>query len=245
MCGKHNKRGNVERITSGISPDTLALRTIDFVRQQLPAWRDDPHRALEESENKLNLQLCKFLDSQARNSFPMVRFDHEEYQAGQRSIDLSASLVQTLYLKVGLYTIYDPILVLEGKRLPAPSSKREKEYVSGTKPNITTGGIQRFKLGLHGAKLNLSAMIGYVQDKSAHNWHDKINEWISELVAGTIVDGCDWNADEILELLEEDKVKGVVCYRSVHTRTGNVESSEITLHHLWIAMYHRETLVGG
>lgn len=245
MCGKHNKRGNIERITSGISPDTLALKTIDFVRQQLPAWRDDPHRALEKSENKLHLQLCKFLDSQTRSSFPMVRFDHEEYQASRRSIDLSASLVQTSYLKVGLYTIYDPILVLEGKRLPAPSSEREKEYVTGTKPNIRTGGIQRFKLGLHGARLNLSAMIGYVQDRSVRDWHDKINEWILELVAGTLVDGCDWNADETLELLEEDVAKGVVRYRSVHTRTGIVESNEITLHHLWIAMDYRQTLVAG
>ena len=168
MCGKHNNRVNSERITSGISPDTLALKTIGFVHQQLPAWRDDPYRSSEESENKLNLQLCKFLDSQARNCFPMVRFDHEEPQTGQRRIDLSASLAENMVIEAIAYTIYDPILVLESKRIPAPSSDREKEYVTGINKS---GGIQRFKLGLHGAKLNLSAMIGYIQDKSARDWH--------------------------------------------------------------------------
>ena len=236
MGRKKSKREDIERITSGISVDTLALTTINFVRHQLPAWRDDPDRPDEKSEDKLNQQLCKFLDSQARNSFPMVRFDHEEYQTGQRRVDLSASPVIRLYLEAKLYTIYDPILVLEGKRLPAPSSDREKEYVTGTAPNRPTGGIQRFKLGLHGARLDLSSMIGYLQDKCARDWYGKINKWILELAGGTMADGCVWKASETLELLEEDMAKGVASYRSVHSRTGNVVSNVITLHHLWIAM---------
>lgn len=233
MYRKHNNRGDGERITSGISQDTLALKTIDFVRQQLPAWRDDPYRPSEESENKLNLQLCKFLDSQARNCFPMIRFDHEEYQTGQRRIDISASPAESMIIEAVLYSIYDPILALEGKRIPAPSSNREKEYVTGNKQS---GGIQRFKLGLHGAKLNLSVMIGYVQDRKANDWYNKVNEWIMELAVGTIIDDCDWNTNEILELLEENISEGVTCYRSIHSRNGNIKSNEIILHHLWIIM---------
>lgn len=229
----HNQKGYIERIKSGISPDTLALKTIDFVHQHLPSWRDDPHRPSEESENKLNLQLCKFLDAQARNCFPMVRFDHEEPQTGKRRIDLSASLAESMIIEAIPYTIYDPILVLEGKRIPAPSPEREKEYVTGSRQS---GGIQRFKLGLHGAKLNLSAMIGYVQDRSAQDWHAKINEWILELVDGKIADGSSWNADEILELLKENIYQGITYYRSTHSRTGYAKSNEITLHHLWITM---------
>lgn len=233
MPGIHNHEGDIERITSGISPDTLALKTIDFVRQQLPTWRDDPYRSYEESENKLNLQLCKFLDAEARNSFPMIHFNHEEYQTGQRRIDISVTPAESMIVEAVLYTIYDPILVLEGKRIPAPSPEREKEYVTGIKQS---GGIQRFKLGLHGAKLNLSAMIGYVQDKSARDWHDKINGWILELVVGTIVDDSDWDADEILKLLEENIDEGITYYRSTHSRTGDVKSNKIILHHLWITM---------
>jgi hypothetical protein len=236
MRRKPSKEQCIGEITTGISPNTLALRTIAFVRHQLSAWRDDPDRRDEKSEDKLNLQLCKFLDSQARNSFQMVRFDHEEYQADQRRVDLSASPAKRLYLEAKPHTIYDPVLVLEGKRLPAPAPDREKEYVTGLKPNRTTGGIQRFKLGLHGARLDLSAMIGYVQERSVGHWYDKINEWILELASGTIADGCVWKASETLELLEEDRVDRVASYRSVHTRTGEVASNTITLHHLWIAM---------
>lgn len=82
-------------------------------------------------------------------------------------------------------------------------------------------------------------MIGYVQDRSARDWHAKINEWILELVAGKIADGSSWNADEILELLKENIYQGITYYRSTHSRTGYAnyaKSNEITLHHLWITM---------
>jgi len=82
----------IGQITSGITEqNTLTLRTINFVYKQLSDWRDDKYRPIEQSENKLNLQLCKFLNARARNDFPMVSFDHEEYQTGRRSVDLSAS----------------------------------------------------------------------------------------------------------------------------------------------------------
>jgi len=144
---------SIGQITSGINQgNTLALKTIDFVRRQLPAWRDDSDRPDERSENKLNMQLCKFLDSYARNNFPMVRFDHEEYQAGHRSVDFSASPVKTTVIGVRQYTIYDPILVLECKRLPAPPPQdREREYV--------TGGIERKSGGFSDLNWDFMAQI--------------------------------------------------------------------------------------
>ncbi len=226
----------ISQITSGIDQQsTLALKTINFVFQKLPTWRDDSDRPVERSEDKLNLQLCKFLDARARNDFPMVRFDHEVYQTGLRRVDLSASLVEKTVIGVRLYTIYDPILVLECKRLPAPSQDREKEYVTGGKER-KSGGIQRFKLGLHGADLDIMAMIGYVQERSLRHWHRKVNEWISELAGGTISDFCVWNADELLEPIDEYISKGLARYRSVHSRTGYKSNNEMQIHHLWIAM---------
>jgi len=226
----------IGQITSGIDqPDTFALKTITFVFQQLPTWRDDSDRPVERSEDKLNLQLCKFLDTRARNDFPMVRFDHEVYQTGRRSVDLSASLVEKTVIGAWLYTIYDPILVLECKRLPAPSQDREKEYVTGGKER-KSGGIQRFKLGLHGADLDIMALVGYVQERSLHHWHRKVNEWISELASGTISDSCVWNADELIEPIDKYISKGLARYRSVHSRTSHKSKNEIQIHHLWIAM---------
>ena len=233
MRRKQSKTSSIGQITCGITLKTLVLETIAFVREQLPSWRDDPDRQNEQSENKLNLQLCKFLDSRARNDFPMVRFDHEEYQSGRRSTDLSASLSETAVIEAKTYTIYDTILVLEGKRIPAPSSDREKEYVTGTTSGKISGGIQRFKMGLHGAEHNLVAMIGYVQARTPRYWQKKINEWIVQLTSDSVVDGCLWTIDETLEPLTADIAKGILSYRSLHNR---ISGNKIEIHHLWIAM---------
>lgn len=223
------------KITSGLAPGTLISKTIDFVQEQLPFWRDDPNRPDEQSENKLNLYLCKFLDVKARNEFPSIRFDHEEYQVGLRATDISASPITEITIGAILYTIYDPVIVFECKRLPAPTPDREKEYVTGGIKN-TSGGIQRFKLGLHGAEHDIAVMIGYLQKGSANCWRDKINKWIIELSTGTLKDVCAWDKSEMLEKLEVDSSKGVANCRSTHSRTGGVKSDKILICHLWIKM---------
>jgi len=221
------------KITSGIEPDSLPLQTIAFVYGQLAGWRDDPDRPSEQAEDKLNLQLCKFLDALARKEFPMIRFDHEEYQVGRRRIDLSASPAESVVLEARPYTIYDPVLVLEGKRLPAPSPDREKEYVTSEAAEKISGGIQRFKQRLHGGKLNLAVMIGYVQKRSPAHWCKKVNEWISELAGGKIKDGCAWATGETLKPLIAHVAEGIASYRSVHGRSSG---DDIELRHLWVVM---------
>ncbi|MDY6893747.1 MAG: hypothetical protein SVO26_08570 [Chloroflexota bacterium] len=225
----------IGKITSGVNPNSLVLRTIDFVYTQLPAWRDDPNRPAEQSEKKLNSQLCKFLDSEARNNFPMVRFNHEEAQTGRSSVDISASPVADT-IEARTYSIYDPITVFECKRLPAPARAREKEYVTGGKKR-KKGGIQRFKLGLHGTNHNIAAMIGYLQGRSPSDWYDEINKWIIELSSGTIADVCSWNISETIEEFEEHSPKGIARGRSTHSRRGSTQSDEIMLCHLWITMH--------
>lgn len=121
----------IGKITSGLVLNTLALRTIDFVYTQLPTWRDDTNRSDQQSEKQLNSQLCKFLDSNARNSFPMVRFNHEEYQTGRSTVDISASPAADTMIEAKFYSRYDPITVFECKRLPAPSRAREKGICHG------------------------------------------------------------------------------------------------------------------
>jgi len=156
--------GGIGRITTGINANMLVGKTVAFVRQQLPEWRDDPNRVEEQAENRLNIQLCKFLEVRARNEFPMACFHHEEYQTGQARVDLSALPSRSVFIDARFHSIYDPFLVLEGKRLPAPSADREKEYLIGNRRN---GGMQRFKLGLHGADLSIAVMIG-ISRKNHH-----------------------------------------------------------------------------
>jgi len=225
-------------ITSGIEKDSLVLKTVAYIWHQLPKWRDDPNRPMEQSENKLNLQLVKFLDVHARSEFPMVRFDHEEYQYGRRTVDVAASPVEPITIDAKLHTIYDPILVIEGKRLPAPSFDREKEYVSSGKDDVS-GGIQRFKLGLHGADLNTVAMIGYVQKGPLVYWYNQVNEWIAKFASGLIQDSCNWSEGDKIEPLEEDLQMGAARSRSDHSRSVRLKSKRIAIYHLWIDMNRR------
>ncbi len=229
-----NKQNSLGRITSGIKSHASILSIISFMCEQLPLWRDDPDRVDEASEPKLNSQLSKFLDCQAREYFPMFRFNHEEPQQRNRSIDISVSPVANMVIEANTYTKYDPVLVIECKRLPSPEPEREREYVSSPSPNNITGGIQRFKLGLHGAKYDLAAMVGYIQDRTDEGWIDIINKWIKELAARPIGDGCGWADDEILYLLESNAETGIIKCSSKHRRTAN--NGKIELRHIWITM---------
>lgn len=234
MTGQDSEGGCVGRITAGLEGGTLVERTVAFVRQRLPEWRDDPDRPDEHSEGKLNLQLCKFLETRARGDFPMVCFYHEEPQTRRRRVDLSVSPLETTRIGARQYTIYEPFLVLEGKHCPAPSSDREMEYVTGG--DGKNGGIQRFKLGLHGAGLSVAAMIGYIQEECPSHWHQVINGWISELATGRLSDVCSWSDAEELGKLDDDAANGVAACDSVHDRSGNVSTQSIRLHHLWVQM---------
>jgi len=224
------------RITSGIKTRAFQLSIINFIIRQLPIWRDDPDRPFEQSEHKLNAQLSKFLDLKARQDFPMIFFSHEEQQYGSRAVDISVSSEGEIIIEAQTYTKYEPVLVIECKRLPADSPDREKEYVSGTKPSKINGGIQRFKLGLHGAKHNLAVMIGYIQKNTAGQWYTKVNSWILELVKKPIGDGCVWSEDETLGTFEENVSNSIYSCRSSHGRTGNRVDNKIEIHHLWVAM---------
>lgn len=234
MAGHDSQRQRVGQITDGLKQDTLVDKTLAFVRQRLPDWRDDLDRPDEESEDKLNLQLCKFLDARARSEFAMVCFHHEEHQTGRRRVDLSATPAEATTIGARDYTKYEPFLVLEGKRLPAPSSDRKMEYVTSLESK--KGGIQRFKLGLHGADLSVAAMIGYIQKQSPTHWHKRINEWICDLAAGRVSDVCPWKSTEALGHLKRGAGKGIAVCESIHDRSGDVRGSSIQLHHLWVEM---------
>jgi hypothetical protein len=149
---------NVGRISEGPTT-TLVESTLQFVARELGPWRDDPDRPAEESEERLNAQLCKYLNVAASIRFPMVLFSHEERQTGTRRVDFAANPRDATFVGKTYRTIYDPFVVFEGKRLPAPSKSREREYVSGG--NDYSGGIQRFKRGLHGATVEDTAIVGY------------------------------------------------------------------------------------
>jgi hypothetical protein len=121
-------------------------------------------------------------------------------------------------------------LPIECKRLPTPKGKDrdEREYViSGHR---TTGGIQRFKAGYHGAAHLLGAMIGYVQEDTTMLWHKRVTGWIEDLVkAGE----SGWTVKDHLQIEHDDRTLRLTVFRSSHDREIG---SPITLRHLWLEM---------
>ena len=104
------------RISEG--PTTsLVDRTLEFVHSELAVWRDDSDRTPEEAEERLNAQLCKYLNVAASDRFPMVLFSHEEKQTGTRRVDIAAGLMAGMFVGKTYHSIYDAFLIFEGKRL--------------------------------------------------------------------------------------------------------------------------------
>ena len=223
-----------------LSPDILrpaSFRSdvIDFVATALPAWRDRADRPRVTSETALTSQICAHLNSTARHmkGWDILQFrveERDERQAG-RTIDLVAAPSGTSITIEGRRHIdFDTLLPIECKRLPTPpdTNRDEMEYVHNR--NATTGGIQRFKEGLHGAAHSLGAMIGYVQEYDCAHWDQRIAGWIASLIGR--VEG--WAQADLLATVSADAEVRSARHSSVHTRSNGL--APISLIHLWIEM---------
>lgn len=219
----------VGRLSPDETSDSLLQQTIDFVWTSLEPWKNDPDRVSVEAEEELNAQFHNFLQSRANQEFPMVIFQHEQKQHFRSRVDLSAKPTVRTIIKGRIYTKYDPLIVIEGKRLPAPSKNREREYVIGKTTH--SGGIERFKLGLHGADHELAIIIGYVQKEDSNYHIARINEWISELATDPTTG---WAKEEILTGLTQIDSGEATMSNSIHSRTSDYTCSNIELLHFWI-----------
>lgn len=209
---------------------------VGFIAGALPGWRDDPARPTQTGETGLTAQLCARLNSVSRHSagWDFLQFRREEpddVRAG-RSIDLVVAPSGALIWIAGReYSEYRTLLPIECKRLPTPNGKDrdEREYVFSQ--FSSTGGIQRFKAGHHGAAHARAAMIGYVQDRDITHWRGQLDAWIDGLVA-TAVHG--WSAEDKLDLTTHQASARVASLRSAHGRDAGL--GPILIDHLWIEM---------
>jgi hypothetical protein len=221
------------RITHGPRPHALVERTLEFIEEELPLWRDRSDRLEEAAEEKLNAQLCKHLNAAARKKQLPVMFHHEEKQLKNRRVDISAGLDEGGFIGSIYHSIDKPFLVIEGKRLPAPGGKaRETEYVSGG--SDLTGGVQRFRLGLHGAGLKTVALIGYLQNDSLQSWFERINGWIKKLSESSPAEE-KWRLEELLEGLSINSKERTSRSSSVHPRI-TADRATFEIRHLWVEM---------
>ena len=176
-------------------------------------------RAAAEAEDDLNGQLCKYLSDRARSGFPMACFHHEERQTGRRRVDLSV-LPSSKAIEAAIYeSIYDPFLVIEGKRLPAPSRVKEARVRHGF--DEKSGGIQRFRLCLHGRSVADAVLVGYVQSGEVASWLVTINGWITALSSSNDDTTCVWgDGDRLVGLRDDGRAKASRC-ESRHSRSGD------------------------
>jgi hypothetical protein len=97
-----------------------------------------------------------------------------------------------------------------------------------------TGGIQRFRLCLHGKAHVEALMVGYVQSGDGKHWRESINKWITDFGESNEDATCAWtSADNIGDI----SAGGVgACWRCESTHKRVQGYKDIRLIHLWVAM---------
>ena len=112
-----------------------------------------------------------------------------------------------------------PFFVVEAKLLPAPEASREKEYVMGKKEN---GGIERFKLGKHGAGLSCCGLLAFMSNHDKTYWMENINRWIVEF---SKMNPDFWSPNEVLR----NDIEGRPVYSYAIREEG-----ELMLYHFFV-----------
>lgn len=218
-------------------PKTSLYELLAFIGNELPRWRDRSERKNLTSETELTAQLCSHLNSVTRYSsgWDWLQFRTEvpdEKQPG-RKIDLAPSPCGvTVWIEGRRHTDFDTLLPIECKRLPTPSGANRDEHEYVIHRRASTGGIQRFKTGHHGANHELGAIIGYMQEDTAVAWQSRMSGWIGELI-DALLPG--WSERDIPHLSHHAEASGMAVLHSLHTREKGLP--DIELHHLWIRMY--------
>ena len=236
LADNFNQQTRIGLLNSELQLPASALHAlINFIADELPRWRDDPERTASAAETELTEQLCARLTSVTRHS---GGWDHYQFRTEvidevkkNRKIDLIASPCGAIiWIDGRRCTQYDTLLPIECKRLPTPkdNARDEREYVVNRK--ATTGGMQRFKEGNHGANHSLAAMIAYIQAETAESWFNQVNTWITELSKSDR----NWSTNDMLSRDSVQANSGLMSCRSLHFRGSKL--SELELRHLWIDM---------
>lgn len=209
---------------------------VRFISDVLPGWRDDPRRPTQTGEDALTSQLCARLASASRHAvgwdFLQFRREEPDEADAQRAIDISvAPRGSVIWIEGREYTEYQTLLPIECKRLPTPSGSRrdEREYLHSR--SSTTGGVDRFKAGRHGACHLRAAMIAYVQNGDISGWSRQFDDWVDDLEREAI-EG--WSAADKFSLVHHDTSARTARLVSEHARQLGLQG--IRLDHLWIEM---------
>ena len=178
-----------------------AKRILLFVKNTLPKFEFiyKQNNSVLYIEDDISKELSRYFNDEARADNLFFQFNEK------KGVDFTIHV--TPYI-MGAKSIF----MIEAKRL----SKSHYDYVYGR-----TGGIERIKREQEGFNedVEISAMIGYIQDEDKDYWKVKINNWIQDLIERKT--DIDW--------FDEDKIS--TDFTSLHSR---ITKEKISLYHFWI-----------
>lgn len=214
-------------ILLGPSPNMFFFTVMKFLKSHLPQFAESILQTDIQNENGLNSRLSRFITNAAAGEI----FFAERESMEDESHGSSPATDIGIHLKIDDCSIDAPLItVLEGKRLTKRlGAKRRREYVIGHEndgKHIPCGGIERFKLSIHGRKFKRAGMIGYIQEESPDYWQEQINAWVSDL--SSLQEASKWSENEHLsQITSEGRI-------SVSASTVCRESDQLHLTHLWV-----------
>lgn len=207
-----------------IEKGTITEKLIELVEKVLIEFQDNFKNHLTDSEDVLTEGLSNTLSHFAK-PFPFI-IKSEAIQKQPKG--------QSRYVDIGIFLHYRddaPFFTIEAKRLPTlPKSTREKEYVLGNDPEKPSGGIERYKLNLHGVNLHKSGMVAYIQSGTCEDWHNQINEWIAIQAACESNNQLKWDHNDLL-ITEKDLSSKICVLSSINKKNDN---TSIKLFHFFI-----------
>lgn len=213
----------------GPSPSTQFNLVVDLVKQSLPLLAVSARKDDIRNEDGLNSLLSLFISKAARKEDLPFIVQHQSTE----DLTRGGSPAPDIGIHLDIVDDADPpprITVFEGKRLTTSLGlQRRKEYVIGHEEkgkHIPCGGIERFKLSIHGRELNHAGMIGYIQEETPGYWHELINSCISELSL----------QHETLKWSEEEHLAPVTTKGRISESVSIACRKDDQLHlaHLWI-----------
>jgi len=225
-------KGELEK---GPPDNTSILAVVGFVERHLIDFSQEYTGSTIENEEGLTQELIFLLNLYANKETYPFWFHNEYSEDTERGhspkVDIGAiTKKESIIIESRTYSYKESFFSLEAKRLDKLPKKREKEYLIGRfekKKYVNSGGVERFKQGIHGGKLKYSAIIAYVQIYDFSHWHKKINSWIEALIQKKIESPVKWTQGD---KLKKKYVKSVTAkFISVNSRGKD----SITLFHLW------------
>lgn len=235
MIGKNTPRNSYGKVSIIGKTDKEIQAVLDCLNLNLPVFAIKQKGETKLNEDGLTQRLCRFLNRNIGN-FPFLfdKEDMEEDTKGNSSrVDVGVyAKTETIVVNDRAFTENESFFKIEAKRLGKLKKEREQEYVVGRfegKKYLDSGGIERFKKGIHGGKLKHAALIGYVQLHDFNHWFNAVNGWITDLSKAKPEF---WSEHELLE--NERSSSELSTYISSHLREQKGVKDEIKLHHFWI-----------